>query len=90
MTHGPHLGEVCTHDPQWLLSNDRESCLVVAAHRHIQIGFGWTHGADLAGLGLFEVQQGGLWSSFAPSFFPGLIIGRKFSKLRQSTAFYLA
>ena len=36
------------------------------------------------------IRQGRLWSSFASCFFPGLIIGRKFSKLRQSTAFYYA
>ena len=35
-----------------------------------------------------KVQQGRLWFSFASMVFPGLIIGRKFSKLRQSTAFY--
>ena len=35
------------------------------------------------------VRQGRLWFSFAPCVFPGLIIGRKFSKLRQSTAFYI-
>ena len=38
----------------------------------------------------YFLQQGRLWSSFASCNFPGLIIGRKFSKLRQSTAFYYA
>ena len=36
------------------------------------------------------LRQGRLWSCFASLFFPGLIIGRNFSKLRQSTAFYYA
>jgi hypothetical protein len=36
------------------------------------------------------IQQGRLWSSFASMVFLGLIIGRKFSKLRQSAAFYSA
>ena len=36
------------------------------------------------------LQQDGPSASFAPCVFPGLISGRKFSKLRQSTAFYYA
>ena len=48
-----------------------------------------TEGANIFAWGLvYSIQQGRLWFSFAPSVFPGLIIGRKFSKLRQSTAFY--
>jgi hypothetical protein len=37
-----------------------------------------------------KLQQGRLSYSFASLIFLGLIIGRKFSKLRQSTAFYWA
>ena len=36
------------------------------------------------------IQQDGPSASFAPCVFPGLISGRNFFKLRQSTAFYLA
>ena len=36
------------------------------------------------------IRRGWLSMSFAPCVFPGLIIGRKISKLRQSTAFYWA
>ena len=54
MTHGPHLGEVCTHGSQWLLSTDWKSGLVVVAQIGTsRSGFGQTHGADLAGFGHF-------------------------------------
>ena len=37
---------------------------------------------------VLHVQRGGPWTCFASCFFPGLISGRNFFKLRQSTAFY--
>jgi hypothetical protein len=55
MTHGPHLGEVCTHYLQWLLSTDWESALVVVHIGTSRSGFGWTKAQIWLGLDLFEV-----------------------------------
>ena len=39
MVNGSHLGEVCTHNSQWLLRTDWEGCVIVAVYGHVRSGW---------------------------------------------------
>ena len=40
MVHGPHLGEVHTHNSQWLLRTDWKGGVIVAVYGHVRSGWG--------------------------------------------------
>ena len=40
MVHEPHLGEVCTHNSQWLLRTDWKGGVIIAVYGHVRSGWG--------------------------------------------------